>query len=171
VVRSCCVLAALGPNHAAITALEGKVEAVRTAMSACVGLMVADLAAEAAAGSAAKAAQGQSELAAEVAATQQAASEGVSAAMASHQEALMVGADTLLGLVVGELRPCLTGCACSCSCRDTVACDRAQCCLRRYGGAASLGHSSQVHARTALQLHCAAHCCVTVETRICSACS
>jgi hypothetical protein len=33
-------LAALGPNHAAITALEGKVEAVRTAMTASVKLMM-----------------------------------------------------------------------------------------------------------------------------------
>jgi hypothetical protein len=107
VLGSCCVLAALGPNHAAITALEGKVEAVRTAMSASVGLMVADLAAEATAGSVAKGAAGQSELAAEVAATQQAASEAVNAAMASHQEALMVGSDTLDGMI--ELRLCIGG--------------------------------------------------------------
>jgi hypothetical protein len=109
VLRSCCALAALGPNHAAITALEGKVEAVRTAMSASVGLMVADLAAEVTAGSAAKGAAGQSELAAEVAATQQAASEAVSAAMVSHQEALMVGGNTLDG--VTKLRLCID-CAC-----------------------------------------------------------
>jgi hypothetical protein len=101
-----CVFAALGPNHAAITALEGKVEAVRTAMSASVGLMVADLAAEAAgggssgaAGSGAKGLQGQSELAAEVAATQQVASEAVNAAIASHHEALMVGGGTMQGLL------------------------------------------------------------------------
>jgi hypothetical protein len=97
----CCVLyafsnAALGPNHAAITALEGKVEAVRTAMSASVGLMMADLATEANGGSSTGAAgsskggQGQGDLAVEVAATQQAASEAVNAAIASHQEALMV---------------------------------------------------------------------------------
>lgn len=37
--------AALGPHHAAITALEGKVEAVRTAMTASVKLMIQELAA------------------------------------------------------------------------------------------------------------------------------
>lgn len=36
--------AALGPHHAAITALEGKVEAVRTAMTASVKLMMQELA-------------------------------------------------------------------------------------------------------------------------------
>ncbi|WIA32658.1 hypothetical protein OEZ86_003459 [Tetradesmus obliquus] len=86
-------LAALGPYHAAMTALEGKVEAVRTAMSASVGLMMADLAAEAAAGSNAAAGGsakgGQAGIAADVAATQQAASDAVNAAVASHQEALM----------------------------------------------------------------------------------
>jgi hypothetical protein len=35
--------AALGPHHAAITALDGKVEAVRTAMTASVKLMIQEL--------------------------------------------------------------------------------------------------------------------------------
>jgi hypothetical protein len=41
----CCHPVALGPNSAAITALEGKVEAVRTAMTASVKLMIQELAA------------------------------------------------------------------------------------------------------------------------------
>jgi hypothetical protein len=41
----CCHSVALGPNSAAITALEGKVEAVRTAMTASVKLMIQELAA------------------------------------------------------------------------------------------------------------------------------
>lgn len=40
-----CHPVALGPNSAAITALEGKVEAVRTAMTASVKLMIQELAA------------------------------------------------------------------------------------------------------------------------------
>jgi hypothetical protein len=88
------VVAALGPNHAAITALEGKVEAVRTAMSASVGLMMTDLAAEATGGSNAAAADSTKDLASEVAVTQQTASDAVNAAVASHQEALMVSASS-----------------------------------------------------------------------------
>lgn len=46
-VDYCCqnrvLFAALGPHHAAITALEGKVEAVRTAMTASVKLMIQEL--------------------------------------------------------------------------------------------------------------------------------
>lgn len=102
--------AALGPYHAAMTALEGKVEAVRTAMSASVGLMMADLAAEAAAGSNAAAGGsakgGQAGIAADVAATQQAASDAVNAAVASHQEALMVSASSDFVSVQLCRRPC-----------------------------------------------------------------
>lgn len=42
--RAVHVCAALGPHHAAITALEAKVEAVRTAMTASVKLMIQELA-------------------------------------------------------------------------------------------------------------------------------
>lgn len=42
-VACCCLSAALGPHHAAITALDGKVEAVRTAMTASVKLMIQEL--------------------------------------------------------------------------------------------------------------------------------
>lgn len=87
-----CCTAALGPNHAAITALEGKLEAVRTAMTASVRLMMQDLAAEFAAAGVLKASPGfsQAELGAGVVAAQLTASEAVNAAVTSHQEALNV---------------------------------------------------------------------------------
>lgn len=83
---------ALGPNHAAITALEGKLEAVRTAMTASVRLMMQDLAAESATAGSLKASPGfsQGELSSGVLAMQVAADEAVNAAAMSHQEALNV---------------------------------------------------------------------------------
>lgn len=88
----CCLPTALGPNHAALTALEGKVEAVRTAMTASVRLMLQELAAESATAGSLRISPGfsRAELGPAVVAMQVAASEAVSAATASHQDALLV---------------------------------------------------------------------------------
>eukprot|EP00775_Hariotina_reticulata_P009145 gene9145-9313_t len=88
-------LAALGPNHAAITALEGKVEAVRTAMTASVKLMMQDLAQDATVADtkAAAASGGSADVKAKILSMQLTAAEAATAAAASHADALDVSTD------------------------------------------------------------------------------
>lgn len=98
----------MGPNHGAISALEGKLEAVRTAMTASVRFMMEKLAVESASMSNLSAAPGysQAELGAGVVASQVAASEAVNAAVMSHQDALNVS-DTCTALSGGQRPRCL----------------------------------------------------------------
>lgn len=91
-----CLRAALGPNHAAITSLEGKLEAVRTALTASVKLMMQELAAEAANGTPVRAAPGMgaAELGTGALAAGVAAADAAGAAARAHEEALQVRART-----------------------------------------------------------------------------
>lgn len=81
-------------------------EAVRTAMTASVRLMMSDLAADAAAAGSTKATSGlsQAELGAGVVAAQAAATEAVNAVAMSHQEALNVSVScSANGVVLSSL--------------------------------------------------------------------
>jgi hypothetical protein len=125
-------LGSLGPNHAAVTALEGKVEAARTAMTASVKLMLSELAAAAddiAAATAAAAAAGggnsssaessrsctgapsAAELQASVAALQGEAAEAARAAAASHEELLQQMEARLQGMQSQLMQQAVTAAA------------------------------------------------------------